>query len=158
MLSNNFRLANMNDALSLLEWRNDKLSRKFSFNNKLINMDSHKVWLKSKINNHKSNIYIYKNEKNFSISHMSHISQGMIRLDEIENNQYLISWIIAPKYRNKGIAKKMLSLFMSNFKGELIAKIKNNNLASINIAKYIGMKIKYTKNDICIFNIKIGVK
>ena len=148
MLSNNFRLANINDALSLLEWRNDKLSRKFSFNNKLINIDNHKIWLTSKINNHKSNIYIYKNEK---------MSQGMIRLDEIESNQYLISWIIAPEYRNKGIAKQMLSLFTSTFKGELIAKIKKNNLASFNIAKYIGMKIKYTKNDMYVFNIKIGV-
>lgn len=134
MVNDNYELlhATDNDCDLLFQWANDKDVRLNSFNSKSIDYEEHVKWFKSKIESNDSIIYLFKvyNDK-----------VGLVRLDKIETNTYIINYSIAKEHREKGYATELLKLIKGKYeKSLLIGKVKKENTASIKAfikAKYL---------------------
>ena len=125
----------------LFEWRNDKLTRSMSINNKIITLNEHKKWLKKTIKNANQIFYIgfYENSnKTFPI--------GSIRFNLVneKNKSYEISIITNPELRGKGFGKSLLICGIEKLKKDvgnykkLFADIKYDNSVSIALFSKIG--------------------
>lgn len=112
-----------NDCDLLFQWANDKDVRTSSFNSEAIKYEEHVKWFKNKIESNDSIIYLFKayNDK-----------VGVIRLDKIEDNIYIINYSITKEHRKKGYATELLKLIKGKYKNSLlIGKVKKENIASI---------------------------
>ena len=52
------RLANQSDSLDILQWRNNKISRKMSLNNNIITPDIHQSWFNKVLGDNSKILYI----------------------------------------------------------------------------------------------------
>ncbi|MBT3297544.1 GNAT family N-acetyltransferase [archaeon] len=144
------------DFDDLLNWRNDESTRKSAFNTHLVSEEEHSKWFNDVINNPLKNQFIIMDQNQNKI--------GQIRFDRDSNNMYNclenrntspginlspeyaeIDITISPDFRNKGFGFKSLnkscSLYLKNFNVEfIVAKIKNNNLASLKAFEKSGFK------------------
>jgi len=135
------REATFNDWKILLEWRNNPDTRKNSLNNEVIDIDTHKKWLKKVLSN--------KNIKLFIVIE-SDIPVGTVRADyDEESNSFKLSWTVAPDYRGKGLGKRMVKLLVDKLNSKVKAEIKKENISSLKIAQYAGLHIYKEKNGIC---------
>ncbi len=130
----NIRSASTDDSKDILEWRNDSLSRKFSINSKLINRTDHLKWLKKNLNN--SNNYLF-------ICLFNRQKVGFVRYEKKKNDRFYVSINMNPKFRNKGLAARILINSQNRKKIKetkllLYARIKINNLRSIRAFKKAG--------------------
>jgi RimJ/RimL family protein N-acetyltransferase len=123
------RLANLDDAQILLEWRNNPATREASHNTVLINEDEHIQWLKRILANENRKLYV---------AEIDGISVGTVRVDS-ENLGYELSWTVSPTMRSSGIGKAMVSLIAEDIPESIRAEIKAGNIASIRIAEEAGM-------------------
>jgi len=134
------RKATYEDWKILLDWRNDPITRKNSFDQNKILEQTHKLWFNDSLLNPYREIYIL--EDNLT-------PVGSIRLDNILLNEYTLSWSIAPNQRGKGYGNKILELLLQNKTGKFIAEIKPENVASIKMVLKNGFKkineLKYIK-------------
>ena len=95
--------ASFNDIELVYNWQINPITRKFSLNSKIPTWDEHNKWMKEKISNLKDIFYIVvDSKKNNKI--------GVIRLDRLKINTYLISIYIDPDYHGMGIGQSALSL------------------------------------------------
>jgi RimJ/RimL family protein N-acetyltransferase len=133
------RNATYNDWKILLDWRNDSITRENSFDQEEISEQTHKIWFNKSLSNSNREIYILED---------NNVPVGSIRSDNI-NDQYLLSWSIAPDQRGKGYGTKILEIYLQDKKGEFLAEIKPENIASIKMVQKNGFKqlneIKYIK-------------
>ena len=51
------RLANQSDSLDILQWRNNKISRKMSLNNNIITPDIHQSWFNKVLGDNSKILY-----------------------------------------------------------------------------------------------------
>lgn len=134
------REATYDDWKLLLEWRNDPSTRENSFTQEEIPEHIHKLWFNDSLSNPYRKIYIF--ESNL-------IPVGTLRSDYFLNDEYILSWNIAPLQRGKGYGVKILELFLQNKTGKFIAEIKPENIASIKMVKKNGFEqideLKYVK-------------
>lgn len=134
------RKAVFEDWKFLLEWRNDKETRKNSNNVKLVEEEKHKRWLRETLSNKNKQLYV---------AIFNGISVGTVRADlDQEMNVYELSWTVSPVYRVKGNGKKMVKLLVEKLNSKVRAEIKKDNAASIKIAEYSGMKYKLEESGI----------
>ena len=96
------RKVNKKDESLLFNWANDYDVRKWSFNKKIITLDKHKIWFEGKLSNKNVLIWILEDEN---------MPAGMVRLEK-EGSSILLNYLIAPKYRGKKLASKMLDMAM----------------------------------------------
>ena len=133
------RNATYNDWKILLDWRNDSITRENSFDQEEISEQTHKIWFNKSLSNSNREIYILED---------NNVPVGSIRSDNI-NDQYLLSWSIAPDQRGKGYGTKILEIYLQDKKGEFLAEIQPENIASIKMVQKNGCKqlneIKYNK-------------
>ena len=94
------RPATMDDALSVLEWRNDETTRNNSFTKAIISKEDHLNWFKRKIEDGNCLMFILEDDGR---------AVGNVRLD-ITDDIGEISYMIAPDERGKGLGKKALEL------------------------------------------------
>ena len=127
----NFREAITDEWEVLLKWRNDSATRLNSINTDLITEEDHKKWFFASLNNTKRKIYIAEDQGT---------KVGTVRKD-VKDNEVVISWTVAPEQRGKGYAKKMVKSFTDKLSGNIIAFIKDSNIASIKVAEYSGFKL-----------------
>lgn len=136
------RLAKYEDWKTLLEWRNDPITRLNSFNQDILEEKKHIEWFSKSLKLKERKIFIMEDENKIPI--------GTIRADEIEQGVYILSWNIAQEQRGYGYGKMLLELFFKNNKGKFIAEIKPQNIPSVKIAESNGFikinDITYVKN------------
>ena len=118
------RRINRYDKSFLYQWINDNLSRKNSLNSKRIKINDHNKWFNEqiKLQNNLFWICLYNNHR-----------IGFVRLDNY-NKFYKLNYLINPKYRGMGLAKKMIKLSLKKYKLKnkipIFAEVKKNNLKS----------------------------
>ena len=121
-----FRKIYEKDKEDILSWRNHPVSRKNSFNNKLISSKEHSKWFAK----------IKKKENYNYIALLNNKKIGFINYQNIKPNKFLVSINLKPNLRNKGYGSKILSntsnlIISSSLNTKIYAKIKNSNLQSI---------------------------
>lgn len=124
-----FRKATKNDADRLLEWRNDPLTRQYSFHTEVVDRETHLRWLDQILQNPYSTLYII---------HIDGIPAASLRADRNLEGETELSWTVDPNHRGKGIGKALLIEARSFIKGILTAQIKRENKASIKMAEAAG--------------------
>lgn len=99
-MSEEIRLATLDDVMLIYNWANDDEVRKNSFCSEKIEWESHKSWFKNKINSDDCDFYIFMHDG---------IPVGQVRIDYC-GNKGIISYSIAKEYRGKHFADKMLKM------------------------------------------------
>nr|WP_294859562.1 GNAT family N-acetyltransferase [uncultured Fluviicola sp.] len=140
----NLRRVNDEDALLLFDWANDPEVRNNAFNSDPIDWENHLKWFRGKLNNENSRIYILLDQS---------IPVGQIRFDR-EKDNWLIDYSISSSNRGKGFGKKIVSLALEEFGPEtrLIAKVKPENAASLQVFKSNGFDLFEQNDKIVVFS------
>tara|TARA_B100001123_G_C15248697_1_gene1001960 strand:- start:80 stop:580 length:501 start_codon:yes stop_codon:yes gene_type:complete len=100
------RACKFKDAKFLLNTHNFAVKNGFFSSRKVVALLDHNEWLKSKLKNKSSKIYIgYRNRKKF----------GYVRFEVVKKNIYQVSICNAPKFYGQGLGNKMLSLGIKKF-------------------------------------------
>lgn len=122
------RRADMTDADQLLAWRNDALTVQNSIKQKgKITKDEHMAWLEKTLADPNVELFIGVHDL---------VPVGSVRFDFISEppEEYIISLVVAPVARQKGMGAKMLSTAcLLKEQDNLVAFIKRTNLASIKL-------------------------
>src|SRR5690606_9908872 len=100
------------DLLKTYEWARDPEIRKFFFNQEAIGLTEHKKWFNHKLQD--QNCFYY-------LGLISNKAFGSIRFDIQDHGTY-VSYLIDPKYQNRGLGsimlKKGLHLFVNSTEGQ----------------------------------------
>ncbi len=119
--------ANIDDCNNFFKLANDLDVRNVSFNQELIDYQTHIKWYHNKLNSTNDKLYTLRNENSFI---------GQIRF-EIKNNYAIISIAIEKKFRGLGygsiILNKGCNEFWNFFKFDIIAYVKFDNISSYNL-------------------------
>ena len=118
-----FRLAGMDDAKLLFEWRNDPLTRAMSNNTEPVPWEGHLAWLEKRLARQDPHLYVIEED-------------GPVGTFRVDDDQ--VSYTVAPEKRRRGLATDALKLVYRHF-GPLRAEIKPENIASIKAAERAGM-------------------
>lgn len=136
------RPAKLADARLLYKWRNEKLVRDNSFENKIIFYKEHKKWLMAALQNPSVYIYIMMDGEK---------AVGQVRLN-IENKIGLISYSIDLQYRCMGNGKKILQLIENEIANldidvfKLMGCVKKDNKVSQKVFETLGYRCKIKKD------------
>mgnify|MGYP004449989619 FL=1 len=125
----NLRVATEEDAMLLLRWANDAVTRANSINTHEICIDEHMAWFNRKLKDENCHLYIYEYQG---------IPVGQVRVD-IWGDEGTISYSIDANYRGKGYGSDMISLVeeIENKKlNKLIAIVKKENIASSKVFEH----------------------
>ena len=128
------KLFRKNESLFLINLRNQKYVRFNSINSKTIPQKKHELWFKKFLKNKNNKLFLIKYYKK---------NVGYIRIEK-KKEEYQTSWAILKKYSGKGITSRNLKK-ATNKKIKYVAKIKRDNIASIQVAKKSGFKF-FSKN------------
>lgn len=125
------RDAEPDDALFLLQWRNDVETRQFSRNSESITLDKHLVWFENQLSKSQSDFLL-------TIFELDGEPVGMTRLDRLESESFEISIVVSPNHRGQGLSKMFLSKTISRSSSltnihSLVAYIREDNLKSIKL-------------------------
>ena len=102
-----FRKATLADDTLYFEWTNDPDVREQSYNSNPINLESHRIWFKSKLEESSCLMLVFQNEENLDI--------GQVRIQKEDKNEALIGISVARGHRGKSYAKKMLQIASDYF-------------------------------------------
>lgn len=127
------RKAVWEDAEFLYCLRSDNEVRANSFSEGEITFDKHINWYKRKLITDSCKMYILECNK---------VKIGQIRIDEIMEHEWDISYSVEAKNRGRGYAKKMLNLLENELqKGTvLVGKVKSNNESSQAVFLHLNYK------------------
>tara|TARA_Y100000768_G_C23980231_1_gene685340 strand:- start:1492 stop:1986 length:495 start_codon:yes stop_codon:yes gene_type:complete len=120
------RKVNLADEELILDWSNDFLVRKWSFNNDFIKRSEHREWFKKKYYDDKVAMWIFESSDEPS---------GLVRFEKKEDST-ILNYLISPKKRGRGYASKMLILAMK----ELQKKWGNVKIMAFTISDNIASK------------------
>ncbi|WP_343586461.1 GNAT family N-acetyltransferase [Herbaspirillum sp.] len=136
------RRAELKDSESILEWRNDPVTRTMSISQDAILKESHDRWYASALSNPRHQIFI---------AEVDGKAIGMCRLN-VSGETAEVSINICPSCRGSGVGTKFLDLVIkqTNF-GRYVAQIKAENLASIRTFESLGFKRKGEENGLLIY-------
>ena len=140
----NFRKAELEDVKLYFDWVNDQEVREQSFDNHLIDFDSHIKWFKSKLVDNSCFMLIFQNNIMNPI--------GQVRIENTIQSGAIISISISKEHRGNGYAKDMIKIssdyFFKNTNQIIInAFIKESNVSS----KYAFEKAGYIFNSILVY-------
>jgi len=126
----NSRKISVKDFLVTYKWRNDITSIKNSKSQNRISLYSHLKWFKKNLNSEKNFYgYIFFDSQKRKI--------GLVFFKKIDNEKFLISINLNPKFRGSGhsnvILKKAIMDFREEETAEIIAEIMSQNFISIKL-------------------------
>lgn len=130
----------------LLDWANDPITRSSSFNTDIIDVEEHKEFIKSVIEDKNKNQFIF---------YIDNQPLGTIREKRLSNNNLELSYTVSPKNRNKNIGSKMMMKYLDGKKGIFICRIKKNNPASMKMVIKCGFKLWKQENDTAYYILKL---
>lgn len=122
-----FRSADESDRVRLLAWANDPAVRQASFSQKVIKAEEHKHWLKQRLIDPQSTLWIVLEEG---------APKGVIRWQRDDKGIVVVSVSLASGSRGNGMGKKTIALGCQRYFGEkpatlrIEAYIKADNKAS----------------------------
>jgi RimJ/RimL family protein N-acetyltransferase len=130
------RLANSDDAIDVLSWRNDAQTRAMSWNTDAIDPENHVKWFTAAV---------YDHSRILLIGEIEDKKIGMVRFDVCVEDRYTwkVNILIAPESRNQGVGYILLIHAISFFHSKLprallIAEVKSINTASQKLFEKIG--------------------
>ena len=132
------RLATNDDAGTLLEWRNNPITREASHNTALVSADEHRQWLTGILTNANRRLYV---------AEINNAPVGTVRVDS-ENIGYEFSWTVAPMMRGQGVGQAMVAQLAKDTLSPIRAEIKIGNIASVRIAEAAGMVFEREHNGV----------
>lgn len=135
------RLATIEDARRLFEWRNDPLTRATMHQTGAFDFQSHCEWLTRSLAMDARKLYI---------AEVDSIPVGTVRTD-LTNSVTEFSWTIAPQFRGRGFGKQMVALALATVTGPIHVEIKAGNLASIKIAEHVGLRRRFERDGVLHF-------
>ncbi len=133
-----FYNASIEDAELLFRWRNDELTRTASINQGVIQFEEHLAWLEKSLAD---------SSRRVLIASLGQVPLGTIRIDT-SKGETEFSWTVAPESRGKGIAKRMLKQALAFTHGRVVARIREENVASQKIALASGFSKIQVENGI----------
>lgn len=117
------------DADILLEWRKDPETRKASHNKAEVQRNEHISWLSSTLGNPNRRLYVAEENGD---------PVGTVRAD-FADGVWELSWTVSPRARGRGVAKRMVSVLVSEISEPIRAEVKTGNVSSARIAEHAGM-------------------
>ena len=137
----NIRDVNKNDVNILFNWVNEKKVRENALNQKNILYTEHLHWFNK----------ILKDKKTYQfIAEIDNQPVGQVRYEYV-NKKYLIDYSVDKQYRGMGFGERIIFLTLLKLKKEaekkitLIAKVRNNNIASCKV--FDNLKFNLKKSD-----------
>lgn len=124
------RPVTLQDADFIFECRNDATTREASHNIEKITFSEHLLWLETGLRNPNSIMMVAEQDGELIGSVRASIVDGV----------YVLSWMLAPSARGRGLAKEMVAIFADRLNAPMCAEIKVENYASIRIAEAAGFK------------------
>jgi len=119
-----FRMAQMEDAELLLEWRNEEQTRLNSLTTDMVTMENHLKWLRAK-------------QPTISIGMLDGVPVGQVRvnLDYIGHPnlhvEHVLSFSVDHRYRNQGFGRQLVLSQM--WQRPLLAQVKPENAPSLRV-------------------------
>jgi RimJ/RimL family protein N-acetyltransferase len=137
MLPLNLRPATAGDAETLLHWRNDSETRRWSRQGSETSPAEHAMWLADSLANASRRLWI---------AEIDGTAVGTVRADWTAGGIEL-SWTVAPERRGQGIATTMVRLARQSLPGRVYAYVKMGNQASVHIAVSAGLQFESAHGD-----------
>ena len=139
------RLVTADDEQLLFDWANDPLTRAQAFNTDDIPLATHRTWLETRLTNpDRYLLYVIENHAGVAV--------GQARFELNENQDWVISYSLAPDFRGQGLGKKLLSAALAKLNGQypccaVIGHVKNVNLRSQAIFESLGFSHDKDENN-----------
>ena len=145
------RKAIIDDSNDILEWRNDPSTRQMSFDSDVVTFSTHNKWFENSLHNKNRYLLIVEEERR---------KISVVRFDiKKEKSTAEISINFNPLERGKRFSSTVISKSISYFNiinnkriKTIIAKIKENNIASKRSFMKCGFKLKLVKENVEIYN------
>ena len=140
------RFVKSEDSGSILNWRNDKLTREMSLDDRVTTFEEHSNWFNESLENKARTLYI---------GELNCEKIGICRFDFNEIDSCAeVSINMNPEMRSLGLGKRFLFQCIQDYldsnEHNLCAKIKSKNKASLKIFDDVGFK-KYSNIDDIIY-------
>ena len=147
----NIRHANSEDGEEILRWRNNAITREMSLCTKVVSVDEHDRWMRSRLVDDKSMLFIGQEGES---------KVGLCRFDLNQCSECAeISIVVNPDFRGKKKAKTLLigalKAFHARVRTPVYARIKKRNLASQSVFTANGFKCLFngSEYDFFLFNL-----
>jgi UDP-2,4-diacetamido-2,4,6-trideoxy-beta-L-altropyranose hydrolase len=144
----NCRKASIKDIEIVFKWQSSPNTRKFALNHSLPSLNEHTLWMKKKLEANFDFFYIIQ----IATKSNDVVPAGVVRLDKLENSEFLLSIYIAPEYYGKGVAKSALSYIDMVHRNIVInATVLSENIASqklFNTAGYMRLSDEHFQRPI----------
>lgn len=132
------RLARPSDSDIVLSWANDPVTRRNAFNGDQISGHQHEPWFDRRICSPDVVFYLAETPGG--------IPAGQVRFERQSDQAWEISYLVAPIFRARGIARPMLDaaigkLFADPDKSLVSGYVKPENTASVRVFKALGFGI-----------------
>lgn len=125
------------DCEIIWKWRNDPITRKYSFNTKFVPFKEHRAWFKDTLKDSRRKILLIEVDKT---------PAGVVRFDiDSRNRTAEININIAPEHRGKGLGtlaiKESCNYGFSHLNIiKVIAKVKKENTSSTKVFSKAGFR------------------
>lgn len=132
----NIRPASMDDALDILEWRNDPATRAMFRDGNVVSEASHIAWFASAL---------ARDDRRFFLGEFYGQKIGVMRFDRQDDGSWEVSHNMAPSSRGKGLGQRMVAAVLDQFEGKtIVAEIRQDNVACWHIYEKSGFKLTGT--------------
>ncbi|WP_412051299.1 UDP-2,4-diacetamido-2,4,6-trideoxy-beta-L-altropyranose hydrolase [Hoeflea sp. Naph1] len=129
------RMVQKSDSDTILKWANDPDTRRNAFNNAQISKNEHSVWFRRQIDSPRIVFYLALTPHGEPVGH--------VRFEYQPDHSWQISYLVAPFFRRRGVARIMLQQCIAKIFDDLgnkflSAYVKPTNIASLRVFKLLG--------------------
>ena len=129
------RPATADDAMDVWRWRNDPLTRAMSRTQDEIDPASHVAWFERAL---------HDEDRTLLIGEADGEKVGMVRIDRAEETEVSIN--VNPAHRSRGYGYALLSQALALASGDVVAEIREDNLASQRLFERVGFELQTSRD------------